>query len=103
MAGFLARGSLPSTTFPGTDQSPVVFMAVGSPLTVAGAAAELHAGSLPELAHRIPLVSPCGHHHRNSCTWHSRRQQSRFDQHGSCATFPDTSSERAFSMLMGGR
>ena len=42
-AGFLARGSSPSTTFPETQRAPVVLLVVGYPLTVAGAAAELPA------------------------------------------------------------
>jgi hypothetical protein len=43
---------------PGINRSQWYQMVVGSPLTVAGAAAALPV----EQAHRIPLVSPCGHY-----------------------------------------
>lgn len=41
MAGLLARGSRPCAAFPGSDRSPVAYLARGSPLTVAGAATDL--------------------------------------------------------------
>jgi hypothetical protein len=72
VAGFLARGSSLRATFPETGRSPVAFMAVRSPLTVAGAAAELHARI--GRTHRIPLVSPCGHHQGQRCIRFAQRQ-----------------------------
>ena len=61
VAGFLACGLSPSTTFPETYWAPVVLLIVGYPLTVAGAAAELPAEtdaphSLEESLQTLPVT-----------------------------------------------
>ena len=62
VAGLLARGSPPQATFPGSIV-PVVSMAIGSSLTVAGAAAAL---SVYNGRTAFPQ-SPCGHYRWQSC------------------------------------
>jgi len=64
-AGFLARGLSPRTTFPGSFWNPQWY--------VWSSAIRLQLRGQPrngllEQAHRIPLDSPCGHHHRKP--WH---------------------------------
>src|SRR3954451_7471799 len=59
MAGFLARGSSPSTTFPGTTVPSGFYGRRLAAYSCGGSCGIAYPSLLPEHAHRIPLVTPC--------------------------------------------
>src|SRR6201999_535600 len=58
-AGFLARGSRPLTTFPGSDDPSGLKWSSARRLQLRG---QLRHCLACARTHRIPLISPCGHY-----------------------------------------